>query len=118
MSSIIDNVKENHERILKALDEKYAGMTLKEIEAFQTDILHYISNRSEMTMTKEDTGNYQFEMIMVKSDKDNITQDEFEKVKRALELKFPGSYIRHSSYDYYSNLFVLTVLEALHLSVK
>ena len=118
MNNIIDNVKENHERILKVLDEKYAEMNMKEIETFQMDILHYISNCSEMTTIKEDMSNYQFEMITITSDKDNITQDEFEKAKRALELKFPGSYIRHSSYDYYSNLFVLTVLEALQLSVK
>ena len=35
-----------------------------------------------------------------------ITQDEFEKIKSELEKMFPGSYIRHDRYDYYSNLFV------------
>ena len=82
MSSIIENVRENHERILKALDEKYAGMNMKEIEMFQMDLLHYIHSHSEMNTGI--SGNYQLEILTVTSDKDNITEEEFQKVKKAL----------------------------------
>lgn len=52
MSSIIENVRENHEKIMKALNEKYETMNMKEIETFQMIfcIIFIVRKRTEISL--------------------------------------------------------------------
>ena len=128
MNSLIQ-IQENHKIITDKINEllgKYLNdvdnMTVGEVKERQLKIINAIDKVIMITeFETQNCDNWEysstFEVLSIKPIGENkkITQDEFEKIKSELEKMFPGSYIRHDRYDYYSTLVTKCVLDNLEM---